>query len=41
MEKKKIELRNLKGTFDFLPEKQMIRNKIIDTLKKNFHPWYM
>ena len=36
MEKKKIELRNLKGTFDFLPEKQMVRNRIIDTLKKNF-----
>ena len=36
MEKKKIELRNLKGTFDFLPEKQMVRNKIVDTLKKYF-----
>ena len=33
---KKIEIRNLKGTFDFLPEKQIIRNQIIDTLKSNF-----
>ena len=36
MEKKSIELKNLKGTFDFLPEKQVVRNQIIDVLKKNF-----
>ncbi len=36
MENKKIEIKNLKGTFDFLPEKQIVRNQIIDILKKNF-----
>ena len=36
MENKKIEIRNLKGTFDFLPEKQIVRNQIVDILKKNF-----
>ena len=36
MEKKKIELKNLKGTFDFLPEKQIVRDNIINILKKNF-----
>ena len=39
MENKKFEIRNLKGTFDFLPEKQSIRNKIIDVLKKNFEEY--
>lgn len=33
---KKIELKNLKGTFDFLPEQQSLRAKIMDVLKKNF-----
>ena len=33
---KKIELKNLKGTCDFLPNEQMIRNDIIDVLKKSF-----
>ena len=36
MVEKQIDLRNLKGTNDFLPEKLAIRNKIIDTLKTNF-----
>ena len=39
MENKKFEIRNLKGTFDFLPEKQYVRNQIIDTLKKNFEEY--
>ena len=29
-----MKLMNLKGTFDFLPEEQIIRNKIMDELKK-------
>lgn len=33
---KKIELKNLKGTFDFLPEQQYLRSKIMDVLKNNF-----
>lgn len=33
---KQIKLQNLKGTTDFLPEEQVIRNKIIDKLKSNF-----
>ena len=39
MENKKFEIRNLKGTFDFLPEKQYVRNQIIDVLKKNFEEY--
>lgn len=39
MDNVKFEIRNLKGTFDFLPDKQYIRNKIIDTLKKNFEKY--
>ena len=31
-----MKLMNLKGTNDFLPKDQIIRNKIIDILKKNF-----
>lgn len=34
-----IELQNVKGTKDFLPEEQIIRNKIIETLKKNFEAY--
>lgn len=33
---KKIELKNLKGTCDFLPEQQELRSKIMDILKRNF-----
>ena len=29
-----MELRNLKGTEDFLPKDQVVRNKIMDILKK-------
>lgn len=36
MENKKIDLKNLKGTVDFLPEEQAVRDKIVDTLKNNF-----
>ena len=36
MGKKNFELRNVKGTFDFLPEEQAVRNRIIDVLKRNF-----
>ncbi|MGI5842444.1 MAG: histidine--tRNA ligase [Christensenellales bacterium] len=32
----KVEMRNLKGTFDFLPKEQRIRNKIISTLQQVF-----
>ena len=31
-----FKLMNLKGTNDFLPEEQIIRNKITDTLSKYF-----
>ena len=31
-----IELKNIKGTNDYLPKEQMLRNKIINTLSKNF-----
>lgn len=31
-----FELKNIKGTKDFLPKEQIIRNQIIDTLKKVF-----
>ena len=31
-----FELKNVKGTFDFLPEEQITRNKITDELKKTF-----
>lgn len=31
-----IELQNVKGTKDFLPNEQIIRNKIISVLRKNF-----
>ncbi len=31
-----FELKNLKGTFDFLPEEQVIRNKLIDILRSTF-----
>ena len=34
-----MELRNLKGTEDFLPKEQIIRNKITDTLKQNFEKY--
>ncbi len=31
-----MKLMNLKGTFDFLPKEEALRNKIIDTLRVNF-----
>ena len=34
-----MELRNLKGTEDFLPKDQIVRNKIMDILKKNFEKY--
>lgn len=34
-----IELKNLKGTKDFLPSEQLVRNKITDILKKNFEKY--
>ena len=34
-----MELRNLKGTEDFLPKEHIIRNKITDTLKQNFEKY--
>lgn len=33
---KNIKIQNLKGTTDYLPEEQILRNKIIDTLKNTF-----
>lgn len=33
---KQIEIKNLKGTEDYLPQRQILRDQIIDTLKKNF-----
>ncbi len=34
-----MKLMNLKGTFDFLPNDQVIRNKIINTLRTNFEKY--
>ncbi len=34
-----MKLMNLKGTFDFLPEEQVIRNKIINTLRTSFEKY--
>lgn len=34
-----MELRNLKGTEDFLSKEQKLRNKIIETLKENFEKY--
>lgn len=36
---KEIKLQNLKGTTDFLPEQQIIRNKIINILRTNFEKY--
>ena len=36
MEKNNFVLRNVKGTNDFAPEEQAVRNQIIDILKDNF-----
>ncbi len=37
--KRKIELKNVKGTYDYLPEQQKIRNYINDTLKEVFEEY--
>lgn len=37
--KEEFKLMNLKGTTDFFPEDQIIRNKIIDLLKKTFEQY--
>ena len=37
--KEEFKLMNLKGTSDFLPEEQIIRNKITDTLKSTFEKY--
>ncbi len=34
-----MKLQNLKGTTDFLPNQQVLRNKITDTLKENFEKY--
>ena len=34
-----MKLMNLKGTFDFLPKDQVVRNKIINTLRTNFEKY--
>ncbi|MDD4733337.1 MAG: histidine--tRNA ligase [Bacilli bacterium] len=34
-----MKLKNIKGSFDFLPQEQKIRNNIMDTLKKNFEKY--
>lgn len=35
----KLEIRNLKGTMDFLPREQKLKNDIIDVLKANFETY--
>lgn len=37
--KRKIELKNIKGTYDYLPNEQKIRNYINDTLKEIFEKY--
>lgn len=37
--KEEFKLMNLKGTTDFLPEEQIIRNNIVDVLKKTFESY--
>ena len=37
--KRKIELKNVKGSYDYLPEQQKIRNYINDTLKEVFEKY--
>ena len=34
-----MKLQNLKGTSDFLPQQQIMRNKIINILKNNFEKY--
>lgn len=34
-----MKLMNLKGTFDFLPEEQVVRNQIMNTLRSNFEKY--
>ena len=34
-----MKLMNVKGTFDFMPEDMIIRNKIMDTLRRNFNKY--
>ena len=34
-----MKLQNLKGTYDFLPKEQIIRNNIIDILRRNFEKY--
>lgn len=34
-----MKLLNVKGTFDYLPEDMLIRNKIVDTLRQNFNKY--
>ena len=34
-----MKLMNVKGTFDFMPEDMQIRNKIMDTLRRNFEKY--
>ena len=34
-----MKLMNLKGTFDFLPKDQIVRNRIISVLRNNFEKY--
>ena len=34
-----MKLMNVRGTFDYMPKDMMIRNKITDTLRKNFEKY--
>lgn len=34
-----MKIMNLKGTFDFLPKEQMVRNQIMNTLRTNFEKY--
>ena len=35
----KVELKNIKGTFDYLPNEQILKNKIINKLSKVFESY--
>ena len=34
-----MKLMNVRGTFDYMPKDMMIRNKITDTLRRNFEKY--
>ena len=34
-----MKLMNVKGTFDYLPREMKLRNRIMDTLRRNFEKY--